>query len=139
MPQSESVQILEIRVCLAKEFPLIIFDAYAMFVKGKDENSVKDVSEAMGIIKAMVQHCTVILIHHTGKAETSKVYRGSSHFLDSAHVLLHFDRKKEDLLHVTCRKSKVAPISREQFLEVRYDKSKTEFSSKGWKSDTDVQ
>lgn len=124
----------ETYIQLAKQYPLLIFDALAMFSTGKDENTVKDTSEAMDVLRGLTNHSTVILIHHSGKTRGSKIARGSTHLTDSAHVVLHLEKPRDDILHLTCWKSKVAPISRDQYLDLRYDSETSSFVCKGWKN-----
>ena len=121
----------------AKKFPLMIFDALAMFSSEKDENTVKDMSVIMSVLRKLCNLTTVILIHHAGKSQGSKIFRGSTHILDSAHVLLNLERVGDERVRLYCRKSKVAPIPKDKFLKIKYNHSDTSFNAEGWVTDDD--
>lgn len=61
-----------------REKPLIIVDSLVRFMKG-DENSSTEVAAYLGKLRALAfMGATIIVLHHSGKGETSKDYRGSS-------------------------------------------------------------
>jgi energy-coupling factor transporter ATP-binding protein EcfA2 len=58
--------------------PLIVVDSLVAFLRA-DENSATEVRMFLHQCRKLADlGCTVVLIHHTGKAATSKDYRGSS-------------------------------------------------------------
>lgn len=60
--------------------PLIIVDTLISFIEGS-ENDASDMQAFMRKLRDLAhQGCAVIVLHHTGKADTSKTYRGSSYF-----------------------------------------------------------
>lgn len=76
-PDPSSAPILEY-VRGTEPRPLIIIDSLLDFLTG-DENDSRVVREMFGRLRILTgAGATVILIHHTGKAETASDYRGSS-------------------------------------------------------------
>jgi hypothetical protein len=66
--------------------PVIIVDSAIAFLEG-DENSATAVRAFMSQMRQLANlDAAVILLHHSGKAETSKDYRGSSDFKGSIDV-----------------------------------------------------
>ena len=66
--------------------PLIILDSLIAFLDG-DENDAKVVRAFMQQIRRLADvGAAVIVLHHTGKGETSRKYRGSSDFKASVNV-----------------------------------------------------
>ena len=58
--------------------PLIVFDSLVAFHDGSEQDA-SETRRFMGHFRALANAgATVVLIHHTGKAATSKEYRGSS-------------------------------------------------------------
>lgn len=58
--------------------PLIVIDSFISLHKG-DENDAVMVRQHMQLYRGLVaMGCGVIVIHHIGKGETSRNYRGSS-------------------------------------------------------------
>jgi hypothetical protein len=84
-PDAESV----VKFCL-EEKPLVIFDALIAFHEG-DEQSAQDTRKHMAKYRRLAATGTaVIVLHNTGKSETSKEYRGSSDIkaaLDMGYLL----------------------------------------------------
>jgi len=90
--------------------PLVIVDSLAAF-HGGDEN---DASET----RAFMQQCrtladlgaTVIVVHHDGKADTAKGYRGSSDFKAAVDVAFHVSNLGVDgrlgMIKLRCYKSR---------------------------------
>ena len=69
--------------------PLVIVDSMAAF-HGGDENDAGDTRAFMQQCRTLVDlGATVILIHHEGKADTAKDYRGSSDFKAAVDVAFH--------------------------------------------------
>jgi hypothetical protein len=66
--------------------PVVIVDSVIAFLDG-NENSASEVREFMKQLRLLANAgATVIALHHTGKAETSQEYRGSSDFKGSIDV-----------------------------------------------------
>lgn len=58
--------------------PVIVLDSAVSFFEG-NENSSVDVRQFLHRLRKLAASgCSIILIHHTGKAETAKKFRGSS-------------------------------------------------------------
>jgi hypothetical protein len=68
--------------------PIIVIDTLVTFLEG-DENSATDVQKFMEKLRQLANlGAGVIGLHHSGKAETAKDYRGSSYFKGGADVAL---------------------------------------------------
>ena len=58
--------------------PLVIFDSLVAYHEGSEKDAT-ETRKHMGLYRALAGFgATVIILHHTGKGETSKDYRGSS-------------------------------------------------------------
>lgn len=60
------------------ECPLIVFDSLIAFHPGCEQDSAETRRYMHGFRKLAALGATVIVIHHTGKGENTKLYRGSS-------------------------------------------------------------
>jgi hypothetical protein len=70
------------------EKPLIVVDSLIAFHTGS-ENDAAETREYMNAFRAMAYlGATVVILHHTGKGETTKEYRGSSDLLAAVDVAL---------------------------------------------------
>src|ERR1051326_4434262 len=92
---------------------LIIFDSLVQFHTG-DEQSSTETRRFMNYFRELANlGATVIVLHHTGKSGTSKVYRGSSDIqasVDTAYVVTGHPRNgKLHRLNVNHFKSRIAP------------------------------
>jgi hypothetical protein len=70
--------------------PLIIFDSLVGFHPGSEQDASETRRHMKAYIMLAAGGATVIVLHHTGKANTSKQYRGSSDIkaaVDIAYVL----------------------------------------------------
>jgi len=90
--------------------PLILVDSLSAFFSG-DQNDAAEMRAFMhGCRKLADLGATVVVIHHDGKAETSKDYRGSSDFkaaLDQAFHVSNFGSSGQlDKLVLRCFKSR---------------------------------
>jgi hypothetical protein len=66
--------------------PLIIIDSFIAFFEG-DENSATEVRAFFNGLRGLVaMGATIIVLHHSGKGENTKEYRGSSDFKGSVDV-----------------------------------------------------
>jgi hypothetical protein len=94
--------------------PLLIFDSLIEFHPGSEQSSTET--------RAFMKHfrllanlgATVIVLHHSGKAETSKVYRGSSDIkaaVDTAYQLQKVGEESNQLrqLSMKCFKGRLTP------------------------------
>jgi hypothetical protein len=77
-PGPESPEILSwVRACEQK--PLIIFDSLIAFFGGQSENDSAEIRRYMdGFRRLAHAGCTILGLHHSGKGEGTKDYRGSS-------------------------------------------------------------
>jgi AAA domain len=109
-PQPNDPAVLDwVKGCAPK--PLVIVDSMVAF-HGGDENDA-------GQMRAFMQQCrtladlgaAVLLIHHDGKAQTAKDYRGSSDFKAAVDVAFHVSNSGPDgqlgLLRLRCYKSRL--------------------------------
>ena len=93
---------------------LIIYDSLIEFHPGSEQSSTET--------RAFMRHfrtlanfgAAVAILHHTGKAVTSKLYRGSSDIkaaVDTAYLLARNTQDPEELreLSMTCFKARLAP------------------------------
>ncbi len=90
--------------------PIIVIDSFIAFLEG-DENSATVVRAFMNILRKLADlGATIILIHHDGKAESARDFRGSSDFkagLDQAfHVTNLSQDSRLDRLTLRCFKSR---------------------------------
>ena len=101
VPGPDDPQLLGwIRTCDAK--PLLIFDSVISFFTGQSENDSAEVRRYTDSFRRLAHlGCTVVGIHHSGKGETSKDYRGSSDFKATCDCAWHISnsgvRKLENL------------------------------------------
>jgi len=101
--------------------PLIIIDSLVAFHPG-DENNANETRRYMAQYRKLTaMGATVILLHHTGKSESSQEYRGSSDYkasVDIAYKLTNSDPARLSKLELAPFKQRfsVAPI-----LHLRYD------------------
>jgi hypothetical protein len=93
---------------------LIIYDSLIEFHPGSEQSST-ETRAFMRSFRALANlGATVIILHHTGKAESSKRYRGSSDIkaaVDTAYVLPRKTQQPEELreLSMNCFKARMAP------------------------------
>jgi hypothetical protein len=93
---------------------VIIYDSLIEFHPGSEQSST-ETRAFMRFFRALANlGATVIVLHHTGKAETSKLYRGSSDIkaaVDMAYVLARPAQESEELgkLSMICFKARLAP------------------------------
>jgi hypothetical protein len=97
-----------IRTCGRK--PLVTVDSLVAF-HGGDENDAGQMRAFMGQCrKAADLGAAVLVLHHNGKAETAKDYRGSSDFKASVDVAFHVANTSSDsrlgTLRLRCFKSR---------------------------------
>ena len=93
---------------------LIIYDSLIEFHPGSEQSS-KKTRAFMRYFRVLANlGATIVILHHTGKAETSKRYRGSSDIkaaVDTAYLLEPKEQEPEKLgeLSMTCFKARLAP------------------------------
>lgn len=93
---------------------LIIYDSLIEFHPGSEQSST-EIRAFMRQFRMLANlGATVIVLHHTGKAESSKQYRGSSDIkaaVDTAYLLARASEQSQELgeLSMTCFKSRLAP------------------------------
>ena len=98
---------------------LVIIDAFADVLNGKEQNSASDTRDAMGPFSnlAFKHNCTVILLHHTNKG-TDKLpvsrdnIAGSQALVNKPRFAIEFriDRADESLRHLCFVKHNYLPI-----------------------------
>jgi predicted ATP-dependent serine protease len=93
-PQPGGPETPEIEVFTKEEHPLIIFDSLVAFNEGSEQDA-DDTRECMDRFRRLASlGATVLVIHHTGKGEHTKEYRGSSDIkasIDVGYLLLNED------------------------------------------------
>jgi hypothetical protein len=93
---------------------LIIYDSLIEFHPGSEQSST-ETRAFMRQFRALANMgATVVVLHHTGKAETAKLYRGSSDIkavVDTAYLLEKGSEETERLskLLLTCFKGRLMP------------------------------
>ena len=97
-----------------EEKGLIIYDSLIVFHEGSEQSST-ETRAFMDQFRLLANlGATVIVIHHTGKAETAKKYRGSSDIKASVDTAYHLqdlspDVPELDRLRLQCFKGRSAP------------------------------
>ena len=99
-----------VKVCDPK--PLVVVDSVVAFLEGGDENSATDMRRFMNRSRRLADlGACVIEIHHDGKGEHAKDFRGSSDFKAAVDQAFHVtnssaDPGKLDRLRLRCFKSR---------------------------------
>lgn len=89
------------------EKPVVIFDSFVSFHPGNEQDAT-ETRKYMDAFRGLASlGATVILIHHTGKSEGSKVYRGSSDIRASVDVLYVLKAKRPLLQQLELKPDKV--------------------------------
>jgi AAA domain len=94
--------------------PLIIFDSLIEFHPGSEQSST-ETRAFMKYFRALANlGATIVVLHHSGKAETAKIYRGSSDIkaaVDTAYQLESIDKESNRLgrLSLKCFKGRLMP------------------------------
>jgi hypothetical protein len=91
--------------------PLVVVDSLSAFFSG-DENEAGEMRKFMQSLRNLADGgCCVLLLHHDGKAETAKDYRGSSDFKAAIDQGFHMSNFGTDgrlgLLKLRCYKSRL--------------------------------
>jgi hypothetical protein len=103
--------------------PLIIYDSLIEFHPGSEQSSTETRAFMRQFRTLANMGATVVVLHHTGKAESSKQYRGSSDIkaaVDTAYLLERADENEPEIrkLVLTCFKSRLA-LARNFSMEFR--------------------
>ena len=103
--------------------PLIIYDSLIEFHPGSEQSSSETRSFMRNFRALANMGATVLVLHHTGKADTAKQYRGSSDIkaaVDTAYLLERADEDAPELgkLTLRCFKSRLA-LARNFSMEFR--------------------
>jgi KaiC/GvpD/RAD55 family RecA-like ATPase len=77
-PQPSGPVNTEIRRFAKEEHPLIVFDSFVAFHPGSEQDADETRDYMDGFRRLASLGATVLVIHHTGKGENTKEYRGSS-------------------------------------------------------------
>ncbi|MCX6624787.1 MAG: AAA family ATPase [Acidobacteria bacterium] len=94
--------------------PLMIFDSLIEFHPGSEQSST-ETRAFMKYFRALANlGATIVVLHHSGKAETAKIYRGSSDIkaaVDTAYQLESADKESNRLgrLSLKCFKGRLMP------------------------------
>ena len=93
---------------------LIIYDSLVEFHPGCEQSSTETRAFMRHFRKLANLGAAVVILHHTGKSETSKLYRGSSDIkaaVDTAYVLTKGPGESETLgrLSLACFKGRLTP------------------------------
>jgi len=99
----------EIESFAKEEHPLIIFDSLVAFHEGSEQDAGETRDCMNGFRNLASLGATVIVIHHTGKGENTKEYRGSSDIkasVDVAYLLKSDDPTVLRFLELSCFKSR---------------------------------
>ena len=94
--------------------PLIIFDSLIEFHPGSEQSST-ETRAFMKYFRALANlGATIVVLHHSGKAESAKIYRGSSDIkaaVDTAYQLESIDKESNRLgrLSLKCFKGRLMP------------------------------
>jgi predicted ATP-dependent serine protease len=108
-PEPKGPSAEEITKLVGEERPLIIFDSLVAFHDGSelDADDTRDYMDRFRRLASL--GATVIVIHHTGKGENTKEYRGSSDIkasVDVAYLLKSEDPAVLRSLELSCFKSR---------------------------------
>lgn len=77
-PAPEGPGSLSILAFVKEHQPLIVFDSLIAYHEGSEQDAT-ETRKHMGLYRVLAANgATVLILHHTGKSETSKDYRGSS-------------------------------------------------------------
>jgi RecA-family ATPase len=111
LPGSESIKEW---IAKTNPRPVIIVDSLIRFLKGKEDNS--EVISAFFEPLRNLTHlgCTVVVLHHTGKSESSQEYRGSSDIegaIDVGYAVHNADRERLTNMKLKLIKGRVAVAS----------------------------
>jgi RecA-family ATPase len=108
-PEPKGPAAEEIAKFVDEERPLIIFDSLVAFHEGS-ESDADDTRDYMDRFRRLASlGATVIVIHHTGKGQNTKEYRGSSDIkasVDVAYLLKSNDPDVLRSLELSCFKSR---------------------------------
>jgi hypothetical protein len=91
--------------------PLIVVDSLISFFKGSENDSAEIRAHMHGYRQLAHLGATVLVLHHTGKADSSKEYRGSSDIKAAVDVAYHLvnlgDPARLSLLRLRAFKSRI--------------------------------
>jgi DnaB-like helicase N terminal domain/AAA domain len=95
-PMPDDPRVVEwVRSCNPR--PLVIVDCAAAYMAGGDENNAGEMRKFIRRCRRLADlGATLNLVHHDGKAETAKDYRGSSDFLAAVDVAYHVSNYSSD-------------------------------------------
>jgi hypothetical protein len=87
-----------VTACQDDGLVLIVLDTFARMIPGADENSAKDVGNAVAALDRLREGtgACVLVIHHSGKNPAAGM-RGSSALLGAADTVLHLTRERAGL------------------------------------------
>src|SRR5262249_46647486 len=93
--------------------PLILIDGWSAFFPGDNENDASQTRKFILVLRDLTKRgATVIVLHHPGKAETAKVFRGSSYFsggIDCGWTVKNSGADRLATVRLTAFKNRLAP------------------------------
>jgi AAA domain len=109
----------------------IVFDSLIEFHPGSEQSSTETRAFMRSFRDLAHLGASVVILHHTGKAESSKQYRGSSDIkaaVDTAYLMSKVNQQSDELgeLTLTCFKARLAPG---QNFGMRFEKNRGFISS----------
>lgn len=105
------------------EHPVVIFDSFVSFHPGNEQDAT-ETRKYMDVFRELASlGATVILVHHTGKSEGSKAYRGSSDIRASVDVLYVLKAKRPLLQQLELKPDKVREGALES-IQITLDETK---------------
>ena len=111
--------------------PLIVFDSYVAFHQGSEQDAVETRRHMQLYRNLAALGASVLVVHHTGKGESSKQYRGSSDIkaaVDSAWLLESLSDSSQEIrsLRLTPFKARITPS---EPIRLEYDSGRFDSSS----------
>ena len=110
-PGPEDPRIIE----YAKHYkPLIIYDSLIEFHDGNEQSASETRAFMRGFRRLAASGATIVILHHTGKTETSRSYRGSSDIKAAVDMCYRLEALSEQSgrlgrLALKCFKGRLAP------------------------------
>jgi hypothetical protein len=91
--------------------PLVVIDSLVAFMAGGDENSASEMRAFLNRARRLADlGATVVVIHHDGKADSARDFRGSSDFKAALDQAFHFTNISSDArldrIRLRCYKSR---------------------------------
>jgi hypothetical protein len=120
-PDPEAAHILAwVRSCSVP--PFIVIDSLSAFFNGSNENDAVEMRTFLNQARILIRTgaCGVLILHHPGKAESAKTFRGSSDLkaaIDTGYVLINSGDGLLERLHLKSFKVRFLAQKRELLLD----------------------